>query len=464
MSSNETGSKKGMSMSSCIRIAVGGMVGSAIFTLSGVTYGMAGSAAIITWILAGIVVLLYALNISELATTFPRMGGIFVFPQQVLGKKKWQKDFAGWFTGWAWLFGDILGIAFSAIMITTYLEAIIPAIKDSPTIKILIPIIWIAGSCLFNILGLSTMGKVNTLLISLLLLVCGTYIVVGLGHFDTSNFFPFVGGTMGGFGVLAGVPTAMLGFGSIIGIASISSEIREPKKTIPKVMCLSILITVILYSLILLTTFGMAPVSDFIQDPGRQYWPVAYALAKGLNGTMSWMLPLIPVAVVLAISNLLLILNMDSGRTLYAIAESGYMPKMFAKKDKKSNTPVNALIAVAVISAIFTLVPSLLFAIIGTGAICTATTATIIAVSVIVLRKKKELQVEGTFKVPGGILIPVITIIIIALTLVYQFKSPHGAMSFVLGGAWFAIGIIIFFVKCMFVKKSTTTISEQVHK
>lgn len=463
MSSKETGNKQGLSMSSCIRIAVGGMVGSAIFTLSGVTYAMAGSAAMITWILAGVVVLLYALNVSELATTFPRMGGIFVFPQQVLGKKKKTRDFAGWFTGWAWLFGDILGTAFSAIMITSYLESIIPSIKGNKPIEILIPLIWIAGSCLFNILGISTMGKVNTLLITLLLLVCGTYICVGLGHFDSSNFLPFVNGTMGAHGIMAGVPTAMLGFGSIIGIASMSSEIREPKKTIPKVMGISILITVVLYSLILLTTFGMAPVQDFIQDPGKQYWPVAYALMKGLNGTMNWMLPLVPVAVVLAISNLLLILNMDSGRTLYAIAESGYMPKMFAKKDGK-NTPVNALIAVAVLSAVFTLVPSLLFAIIGTGAICTAATAMIVAISVIALRKKKELQVEGAFKVPGGIFIPVATVIIIALTLVYQYKSPGGPTSFLLGGAWFAIGIIIFLIKCAFTKNVPASVSGEVNK
>ena len=456
--------KQGMSMSSCIRIAVGGMVGSAIFTLSGVTYAMAGSAAIITWILAGVVVLLYALNIAELATTFPRMGGIFVFPQQVLGKKKTSKDFAGWFTGWAWLFGDILGTAFSAIMITTYLESIIPAIKQSQAIQILIPIIWIAGSCLFNVLGLSTMGKVNTFLITLLLLVCGTYIVVGLGHFQTANFLPFASGTMGGFGVLAGIPTAMLGFGSIIGIASISSEIREPKKTIPKVMCLSILITVVLYSLILLTTFGMAPVSDFVKDPGKQYWPVAYALMRGLGGKMGWMMALVPVAVVLAISNLLLILNMDSGRTLYAVAESGYMPKIFAKRDKKSGAPVNALIAVAVISALITIVPSLLNAIIGTGAICTAITATIIAVSVIALRKKTELQVEGSYKVPGGITLPVITIMIIALTLVYQYKSSGGPMSFLLSIVWFGIGALIFAIRTLFIKNASSDSSANIGK
>ena len=89
----ENGSKKGgLSPKTCIMMGIGGMVGSAIFTLSGVTYGMAGPAAILAWMIAGTVLLLYSLNISELATTFPKSGGIYVYPHEVLGKTKVKKD------------------------------------------------------------------------------------------------------------------------------------------------------------------------------------------------------------------------------------------------------------------------------------------------------------------------------------------------------------------------------------
>lgn len=42
-----------LSLADCIMIAVGGMVGSAIFTLSGVTYSLAGPGAILSWVIGG---------------------------------------------------------------------------------------------------------------------------------------------------------------------------------------------------------------------------------------------------------------------------------------------------------------------------------------------------------------------------------------------------------------------------
>lgn len=121
-----------LKMSECIMIAVGGMMGSSIFTLSGVTYAMAGPSAMVSWALAGIVLLLYAMSLSELATTFPTSGGIFVYPYKVMGKNKNQKMFWGWFAAWSWLNVSLLGISFSAISVATYLQEYMPIIKEKP--------------------------------------------------------------------------------------------------------------------------------------------------------------------------------------------------------------------------------------------------------------------------------------------------------------------------------------------
>ena len=88
MNSKEIQSKDSskLGMSECIMIAVGGMMGSSIFTLSGVTYGMAGPSAMLSWAFAGVILLLYAMSLAELATTFQTSGGIFIYPYKVLGK------------------------------------------------------------------------------------------------------------------------------------------------------------------------------------------------------------------------------------------------------------------------------------------------------------------------------------------------------------------------------------------
>lgn len=452
MSDKSNSSGGSLTIAACIMIAVGGMVGSSIFTLSGVTYGMAGPGAIISWMVAGTIILLYALNLSELATTFPRMGGIFVYPNIILGKKQQTKDFAGWISAWSWLNCSVLGTAFSAICISTYLQEFIPVVKDSMALQFIIPLVWIFMGWLLNAKGISTMGKANQILITILMLIFAVFIIVGLGHADFQNFNPFVSGTMKTQGVIAGVPIAMNAYGSIIAIASIANEIKNPKRTIPRAMASAVLLTISVYSLILFTTFGLAPVQDFIADPSRQYYPLLYALLRGLNGKFGWLIGLIPLGALLAISNSMLIMIMDAGRTVCAVAESGFLPKKFKEIDEKSKTPVFALVLVAVVSAIITLRPDFIWLMINTGSICSAVTGAIIAFTVIVLRKKQasgEIKNKSEFQVPGGIFFPVISIIAILFILIVFYFGEGGAMSYMLAGGYYLIGIVIFAIRQM---------------
>ena len=51
----------------CIAILTGGCIGSAIFSLSGMTMYYAGPAAIITWIVAAIILGCYGVQVAELS-------------------------------------------------------------------------------------------------------------------------------------------------------------------------------------------------------------------------------------------------------------------------------------------------------------------------------------------------------------------------------------------------------------
>ena len=68
-----------LGLGACIAMLVGGMIGSAIFSLSGLTMYTAGPAAIVSWIIAAAVMLIYGLIVSELSTIFPHSGGDLFF-------------------------------------------------------------------------------------------------------------------------------------------------------------------------------------------------------------------------------------------------------------------------------------------------------------------------------------------------------------------------------------------------
>lgn len=79
--------KKKIKLFACVFMLIGGMFGSAIFSLSGITILEAGPSAIISWIVAGVIMLVYGLLVSELAAYFPESGGVYVFPAKAIKGK-----------------------------------------------------------------------------------------------------------------------------------------------------------------------------------------------------------------------------------------------------------------------------------------------------------------------------------------------------------------------------------------
>lgn len=438
MNNKDTQLKVGvLSLADCMMIAIGGMVGSAIFTLSGVTYNLAGPVAIVSWIFAGVVVLLYAFNLAELATTFPKSGGLSIYPYRVLGKTKNQKTFAGWISAWSWLNVTVLGTAFSAIFISTYLGALIPALQNQ---QVIIAIIWIALCWLLNVLGISFMGKINLVLTLGLIIACLIYIFTGFSSIDMSFFTPFVGqGVMGTKGILTSIPIAMLAFNSVIAVASCAEEIKNPQKTIPRAMIFAVIITTILYGLILFTTYGLFPAKELIGNDFALYAPLNYGIARTLSGNM-WLNTVVAIAALLALTTTMLVLVMDAGRTLMTSAQSGVLPKAFGKIHPKFHTPFFALTVMSIVSAVIACFPQFTMQIISTGSLCCGITVGIQTITLIV-KKQKKIDNPGGFKVPGGIIFPIITLIVLAVTLTQLEKS-----AFVLSGWWYLIGLVIFVI------------------
>ena len=70
MSNNENNQGGSLGLWTCVAMIAGGMVGSAIFSLSGLTMTAAGPSAILTWAIAAVIMLCYGLICAELSTRF----------------------------------------------------------------------------------------------------------------------------------------------------------------------------------------------------------------------------------------------------------------------------------------------------------------------------------------------------------------------------------------------------------
>lgn len=408
MSNNENG-KLGLLDSSTILI--GGMIGSAIFSLSGVTILNAGPASIISWIIAAIVLFIYGLQTAELATIYPSSGGVFVFPAKALGKTNKSKQLIGWISAWAYLFGCLGGAAFSATYVGTYLGVAFPSLNNAQVIIALASVI-ICG--LLNLFNLSVTGKANTVLTLVLIATMVGFVAIAFssGKWDASLFTPFfTQGSSGSLGFLTAVPIAMVAYGSIVAVAFMVGQIKDPNKTIPKAMSIAMGVVAVMYVLVIVAVLGLVTAQFLNENPGMTYIPL-YAAAFTSLSSIPWLTKLISVSAVLALITTIIVLIQLSARTLQAAAIDKVLPKCFAKENEKTKVATVSTVVVIIGIGLLAAFPSFTNMIVNLGALSSALVIAIICITVLAARKQNA-HVEGRFKAPGGSVLPVITLILL---------------------------------------------------
>lgn len=428
---------------SAVSILIGGMIGSAIFSLSGLTIFEAGPSAIITWILAAVIMGMYALVCAELAIRFPKSGGVFLFPRSVLGKNEYQSNFFGWISTWGYINANIVAIAFAAIYVGTYLSVGFPIFKDMqiPLALIAIVLVFILNSIKFTLAG-----KINSILVLLLAITMLIYIFTGTTApaFDTALFVPFFCQGNGGEGAfLAQVPTAMVAYGSIVAISFMAGEVKNPNRNIPKSIFIAMLVVVCLYLGIIITTLGLID-SEFLKaNPGMRFIPL-YAAAFTKLMSITWLSKVISLSALFALLTTMLVVTSLTARAVKASADNEVLPKFFAKNNK-FGVPFNASLVVVIPSLVISCFPGLTSTIVSFAALFASVTIVCNCVSLIKAKRTMSLE-EGKFSVKGGIAVPIIAMILIILCYIPDvIKGGWKIWAYTL--LWYLVGIVYFVIR-----------------
>lgn len=424
----------------CVTMIAGGMIGSAIFSLSGMTIYLAGPAAILSWVIAAAIMLIYGLVVAELSTIFPKSGGVFVFPSKALGKTEKTGKLWGWISTWGYINANIVAIAFAAIYVSTYLGVGFPIFANKQ-----VPLAIAAVVIIFalNILKFSVAGKANNVLVGALIVTMLIFICVGIfgGSWDSSLITPFFSqGVQGSTGFLRVVPTAMVGYGSIVAIAFMVSEVKNPNKNVPKSILIAMIIVVSLYALIILATTGLITAGFLDENPGMRFIPL-YAASFTKLTAFPWISKIISISAVLALFTTMLVVTALTSRAIQATAQGGLLPEALAKNGK-TGTPIAATVIVAVLSAIVSCFPEFTAEIVNLGALFAAITISINCISLLVARKKFP-YVPGNFRAPGGNVLPVLVLIVLVACYVPDIIGGGWKLwGYTIG--WYALGLLIY--------------------
>src|SRR5580698_2310405 len=115
ISERESGLQRGLGKTQIVMIGLGGAIGTGLFMGSGLAIGYAGPAVILSYVLAGFVVLVMVFSLSEMAVMHPTAGSFGTYAETYLN------PLAGFVVRYTYWFAQVVATGFEAVAAGIYM-------------------------------------------------------------------------------------------------------------------------------------------------------------------------------------------------------------------------------------------------------------------------------------------------------------------------------------------------------
>ena len=321
-------------------LSTGAMLSSGLFLLPGIAAAKAGPAAILAYLIAGLLAVPAMLSVSELSTALPKAGGAYYFLERALGPA------VGTVAGFGTWLSLVLKDAFAMVGMSAYLILILDVNSKN------LALILIACFTFINVVGSKASASLQLVLVAFVVAVMGWFIVDGLFEVKTqgiadSNLEPFF--TTGGSGVMAVVGLVFVSYGGLTKVASAAEEVEDPSLRIPLGMAASLGVATLLYTLGVLIAIAVLPPEELHQDLA----PI-HSAAKAILPPFG--AGLVVVAALAAFASAVNAGILAAARYPMAMARDGLLPKNMGKISKFGTPAVGVVmtgVAIAIVVLVF---------------------------------------------------------------------------------------------------------------
>ena len=298
---------------------------------------LVGGAAVLDWVIAGIVVIVLALCHAELGAMYPVSGGTARFPH--------------------FAFGSVAGIGFGFF---SYVQAVTiapiecyafiqyasyywPSLFNANTGKItgtglVVTVVLMAIFTAVNFLAMRIFANVNSTITWWKVAVPVLTIIVLLFKFHPSNFTSGGEGFMPGgiHGLFAALPLAgiIFAYSGFEQADQLAGEIKNPGRNLPRAIIISVLIGTVIYTMLQVAFIGAMPVAEIphglthITNPEIIAGPFAGVAA--LAG-IAWLATILRIDAFISPSGTGLIYTTGTSRVSYGLARNRYAPQIFGR-------------------------------------------------------------------------------------------------------------------------------------
>ena len=332
-------------------MGLGSILGTGVFVTLGIATGIIGAGVVLAVVLAAVVATANGLSSAQLAAAHPESGGTYEYGYAFV------HPLAGFAAGLMFLAAKSASAATAALGCSGYLLRILGLPESGIThIGLALAIILLLTALVAS--GVRRSSQVNSVIVALTLATLAAFVVFGCLSIDMSLLAERVGPATWRDAFAA--PDALLHATALIfvayagygRIATLGEEVREPARTIPSAIIITLGLSMLVYVSVSATAVAVVGADAFAaasSDVAATLVVVAQAFRHPEVARI------VATGAVTALAGVLLNLLLGLSRVLLAMARRHDMPAVFCRVHAFSRSPVRAVWATGALVAVLTL-------------------------------------------------------------------------------------------------------------
>jgi APA family basic amino acid/polyamine antiporter len=481
----ETCLKKTLGPLSLTALGIGAVIGSGIFTVIGTAIAGqtqaaasifntplldllvhhtalagrpgAGPALAVSLLLVAIVCGFTGLCYAEMASMIPIAGSAYTYTYATMG------ELIAWIIGW----DLILEYAFSNMAVSVGFAAHMVDLMDwigiHPALRWISPAYLpgglqdLAGHPLYGpgwhfgfnfpaflivmiltvvlVRGIRESAETNNIMVLLKIAAILVFIAVGAHFIHPGNWHPF--SPNGWSGVLTGGSIIFFTYIGFDSVSTAAEECKNPQRDVPIGIIATLVVATILYIGVAVVLTGLVPWHTLMDDAAPEVNTLRMLTHTTGSSLLHWTHLAVLIGAILGMVSSILVFQIGQARVWFAMSRDGLLPTMFSKVHPRFRTPS---IATWVAGFVVALPAGLLD--IGTFAdlsnIGTLFAFVLVSIGVLILRYKDPQRHRG-FRCPGGLAVPVLSIIFCILLM-----AGLPVLTWIRFFVWLGIGLLIY--------------------
>src|SRR5579863_9568931 len=447
--------KRSLGPINLVTLGIGAIIGTGIFTLTGVAAAQyAGPAIVLSFVVAGVGCVFAGLCYAEFASMLPIAGSAYTYGYSTMG------EIVAWIIGWALVLEYAFGAATVAVGWSGFVNSLLGffgiKLPLNPTPALTLTLFGHTLNAQVDLFALSAIVVITAILVigvresanftsaavmikvAIVLFFIALAGIFAFGHWShmVANWHPFIPPNTGHFGqygwsgIMRGAAVVFFAYIGFDAVSTAAQEAKNPQKDMPFGILGSLIVCTVLYIFVAGLLTGLKPFSTL---------NVAAPVADGAAAIgVQWGVILIDLGAIAGLASVMLVMLLGQSRVLYTMSRDGLFWPWVGKLHPRFCTPYLTSIVVgcfaAFLAAFFPI--TLLGELVSLG---TLLAFTIVCLGVWVMRVRHP-EMKRPFRTPLVPLVPICGMIV-SLSLMFSLDRP----AWIGFGSWLIFGLIIYF-------------------